>query len=84
MNEFYQPFEKNAVVQTALRPGGVESFCDTDGIEDKGNGIEDPARCNGWRDGLVVGGGKSSIGGVPTESVSISSGNVGISAGSVR
>ena len=69
MNEVYQLLEKNAVVQIALRPGGVERFCDADATEGQEKDLEDLARRNGWRDGLVVGNGKSSTGGMPTESV---------------
>ena len=69
MNEVYQLLERNAMVQIALRPGGAESFCDADATEGQEKGLEDLARCNGWRDGLVVGNGKSSIGGMPPESV---------------
>lgn len=69
MNEVYELFEENAMVQIALRPGEVESFCDTDATEGLEKGFEDLGRCNGRRDGLVVGNGKSSIRGMPTESV---------------
>lgn len=69
MNEVYQLLEENVVVQIALRPGEVERFCDADATKGQEKGLEDLTRCNGRRDGLVVGNGKSCVGGMPTESV---------------
>lgn len=68
MNEMYQLLEENAVIQIALCPGEVERFCDADATEGQEKGLQDLARCNGWRDRLVVSNGKSCVGGMPTES----------------
>lgn len=57
------------MVQIALRPGETERFCDADATKGLEKGLEDLARCNGWRDGLVIGNRKSSIGAKPTKSV---------------
>ena len=69
MNEVYQLLEENTVVQIALRPGEVERFGNADATEGQEKGLQDLARCNGWRNRLVVGNGKSCVGGIPTESV---------------
>lgn len=57
------------MVQITLRPGEVERFCDADVTKGQEIGLEDFARCDSGRDGLVVGNGKSSIERMPTESV---------------
>lgn len=69
MNEFDQLLEENAVIEIALRPREVERFCDADATKGQKIGLEDFARCDGRRDGLVVGNGKSSIWSMPTEGV---------------
>lgn len=69
MHEVYQLLEEDVVIQIALRPGEVERFCNAEATKGQEVGLKDFARCNGRRDGLVVGNGKSSIGSMPTESV---------------
>ena len=43
MNEIYQLLEENTVVQIALRPGEVESFCDADATKGQEKCLEDLA-----------------------------------------
>ena len=69
MDEAYQLFEKDSVVEIALRAGEVECFCDADATKGQEVSLEDFGGCDGRRDGLVVGNGKSSIVSMPTESV---------------
>ncbi len=69
MDEVYELLEENAMIQIALHPGKVECFCDADTTKGQEVGLEDFARCDGRRDRLVVGNGKSSIRGMPTECV---------------
>lgn len=69
MDEAYQLFEKDPVIEISLRAGKVECFCDADATKGQEVSLEDFGRYDGRRDGLVVGNGKSSIGSMPTESV---------------
>ena len=69
MNEVYQLLEQKEMIEIALCAREVESFCDADATKSQEEGLEDFARCDGRRDGLVVGNGKSRIRSMPTDSV---------------
>ena len=69
MDKAYQLFEKDSVIQIALRAGEVECFRDADATKGQEVSFEDFGRCDGRRDGLVVGNRKSSIVSMSAESV---------------